>query len=313
MSSNAAPMSWLATRASSSFAAAISPGSASRVRPRRSAATARARSSASSPLTRTVDQSGTASSPCWPPTNPPTRCRRTPSSTAISRRNRSVSSQAPMPSTRCRPSRSAMTATPSSTGLVTTITTSCPEPCRAIASAYSASTAPLVAASTRRSGSAPVRAGGVRPAATTMTSAVTSSGECATSRSGACSSYASTRSARSPCTARPDAPPARPTSWSRAVGGSTRRSTICVHTCRPTSPVAPTTATSTPAGYDAPRRRGPPSGPRDGDPGVRRTRCRPRRRPSRRARRRPRGAARAGSRGGARRGGASRGRAARRP
>src|SRR5690606_40835276 len=72
---------------------------------------------------------------------------------------------------------------------------------------------------------------------------------CATSSRGACSSYASTRSARSPCTARPDAPPARPTSWSRAVGGSTRRSTICVHTCRPTSPVAPTTATSTPAGY----------------------------------------------------------------
>src|SRR5690606_20264437 len=128
----------------------------------------------------------------------------------------------------------------------------CPEPWRATASAYSARTAPFVAASTRRSGSAPVRAGGVRPAATTTTSAVTSSGECATSRSGACSSYASTRSARSPCTARPDAPPARPTSWSRAVGGSTRRSTICVHTCRPTSPVAPTTATSTLAGYDAP-------------------------------------------------------------
>ncbi len=186
--SKAAPGSSAATCVSSSCARATSSVNVSSVRPRRRPASAARRSSTSSPLIRTVDHSGTRSSPCWPPTNPPMRWRRRPSDTASSRRNRSVSSQAPMPITRCRPSALAITATPSSTGLDTTITTSCPDPCSASARAYASNTGRLSAASWVRGIVTPGRAGVVRPAARTMTSATTSSGWSATSSRGACSS-----------------------------------------------------------------------------------------------------------------------------
>ncbi len=87
------------------------------------------------PWTCTLLHTGTWASPCSPSMKPLTRCRRTPNAAAISRRKRSVSEYAPIPITRLRPMASAKYATPSSTGLVTTITISVPWPYFANASA----------------------------------------------------------------------------------------------------------------------------------------------------------------------------------